>query len=92
MAFHIKVCQTDSMGPNGFFVHLLMTNMHTEFRSVSASRRWALHYDVFLLLASSGWRFDDDTVLMHRCIQGDSLYIPERFGVEGELYVDATRT
>ena len=41
---------------------------------------------------SSGWRYDDDTVLMHRYIQGDSLYIPERFGVEGELYVEVTKT
>ena len=38
------------------------------------------------LPVSSGWRYDD-TVLMNRYIQGDSLYIPERFGVEGELYV-----
>ena len=52
-----------------------------------------LHYDVFCLTSwGSGWHYGYDTDLMHRCIQGNSLYIPERFGVEGELYVEVTRT
>ena len=50
------------------------------------------HHSLVWLPVSSGWGYDDDTVLMHRYIQGDSLYIPERFGVEGELYVEVTRT
>ena len=44
------------------------------------------------LPVSSGWRYGYDTVLMHRYIQGDSLYIPERFGVAVKLYVEVRGT
>ena len=38
------------------------------------------------------WVAGYDTVLMHRYIQGDSLYIPDRFGVHGKLYIEVTMT
>ena len=36
---------------------------------------------------SSGWRYGYDTVLMHRCIQGETLYTCDQFGVDGKMYV-----
>ena len=44
------------------------------------------------LLGSSGWRYGYDTVLMHRRIQGDALYMCAQFGVDGKLYVDVLGT
>ena len=35
------------------------------------------------LPVSSGWRYGYDTVLMHRRIQGDTLYMHKKFGVDG---------
>ena len=40
----------------------------------------------------SGWHYVYDTVLMYRCIQGESLYIPEKFGRDRKLYVEVRRT
>ena len=81
------------MGPGEFFVHLPWQICTPNFVPVSASRRWGITLWCFLsdFLCPVGGAMMT-TVLMHRYIQGDSLYIPERFGVEGELYVEVTRT
>ena len=44
------------------------------------------------LPVSSGWRYGYDTGLMHRYIQDDSVYIPEKFGGDGKLCVEGIRT
>ena len=41
---------------------------------------------------SSRWRYQYDTVLMHRGIQGDIIYMYDEFGVHGKLYVEVKRT
>ena len=38
------------------------------------------------LPVSSGWRYGYDTVLMPRCIQGNTLYMFEQFCVDGKLF------
>ena len=56
-------------------------------------RKQAVNVMMFVWLpVSTGWHYGYDTVLMHRDIQDDSPYIPERFGVHGELYVEVTIT
>ena len=80
---------TSGCGVVGLRAHLLPACYAGEKTS---SKRHANRMMFVWLPVSSGWHCDDDTVLMHRYIQGDSLYIPERFGVEGELYVEVTRT
>ena len=41
---------------------------------------------------SSGWRYGYDIVSMDKYIQCVSLYIPESFGVHGELDAEVTLT
>ena len=43
-------------------------------------------------MGSSGWRYGFDTVLMYRCIQGNTLYMCDQFGVDHKLYVEVIRT
>ena len=39
---------------------------------------------------SSGWCYGHKTVLLHRHIQGDTLYMCNPSGVNGKLYVEVT--
>ena len=41
---------------------------------------------------SSGWRYGYDTVLMHTCVQGETLYMCDQLGVDGNVYVGVIRT
>ena len=41
---------------------------------------------------SSAWRYGYDAVLMHRRVQGNTLYMCEQFGVDGKLHVEVIRT
>ena len=48
---------------------------------VKTSSKRLVNQMMFVRLpVSSRWRYGNDTVLMHRSIRGDSLYIPARFG------------
>ena len=44
------------------------------------------------LHVSSGWGNGYDTVLMHRCFQGQTHYMCDHFGVNGKVYVGIIRT
>ena len=44
------------------------------------------------LPVSSGWRYGYDIVLMHRRIQGNTLYKCEECGVDGILYIEVVKT
>ena len=48
--------------------------------------------DIGMTSCVSGWCYGYDTVLMHRHIQGDTLNMCERFGGDGNLYVQVIRT
>ena len=41
---------------------------------------------------STRWRYGADTVLMHRCVQGGTLYIHDEFGVDRTMSVGVIRT
>ena len=58
-----------------------------------ASSKHHVNRMMFLWLpVSNGWRYGYCTVLLYRYIQGDSLYIPERFGRDRKLYEEVMRT
>ena len=45
-----------------------------------------------LLPVSSRWRYGYGTILMERCIQGDTLYMCEQFDVDGKFYIEVIRS
>ena len=76
-------------GNVGLRAHLLLACSDGEKTS---SRRHVNQMMFVSLPVSSGWRYGCDTGLMHWYIQGDSLYIPEKFGGDGKLYVEVRGT
>ena len=80
---------TSGCGTVRLHAHLLLSCHAGEKTS---SKRHVYQMMFVWLPVSSGWRSGYDTVLMHRSIQGNSLYIPERFGRDSKLYKEVMRT
>ena len=64
---------------NVWLLFLLLLGLGCIFKSLCATCYW---YE------NSGWRFGKyDTVLMHRSIQGETLYMCDQSGVDGRVHV-----